>query len=155
MSYVDAVLQPGETVRLRGHLHWVLYAKGLAVLAVAAVVWLLPAGDAQRPVLHWAAALVALVGLLLLAKSWFDQAITEIAVTDRRVIYKRGLVQRHTAEMNLDKVETVGVDQSILGRMLGYGTVDLRGTGGGIEGIRTVSDPLVFRSAITARAPQP
>lgn len=155
MSYVDAVLQPGETVRHRGRLHWVLYAKGLAVLAVAAALALLPVNEAQRAPLHWGAALVAAVGLLLLAKSWFDQAITEIAVTDRRVIYKRGLIQRHTAEMNVDKVETVNVDQSIMGRVLGYGTVDLRGTGGGIEGIRTVADPLVFRSAITARVPAP
>ena len=55
--------------------------------------------------------------------AWFIRWITEIAVTDRRIIYKRGFITRHTDEMNMDKVASVDVDQSILGRMLDYGTV--------------------------------
>ena len=62
--------------------------------------------------------------------AWFIRWITEIAVTDRRVIYKRGFITRHTEEMNMDKVESVDVDQSILGRLLDYGTVHVIGTGG-------------------------
>ena len=62
--------------------------------------------------------------------AWFIRWITEIAVTDRRVIYKRGFITRHTVEMNMDKVASVDVDQSILGRMLDYGTVHVIGTGG-------------------------
>jgi uncharacterized membrane protein YdbT with pleckstrin-like domain len=71
-------------------------------------------------------------------------------VTDRRVIYKTGIFQRHSMEMNRSKVETVAVDQSILGRLLGYGTVMVRGTGGSFEPIRFIGDPLGFRSHITA-----
>ena len=151
MSYVDSVLQPNETVMHRGSLHWIVHARGIFVLVIAAAVFLLPVAESGRMAVHWAAGLLALVGALLVAKSWFDQAITEIAVTNHRVIYKRGLVQRHTAEMNIDKVESVLVDQSVLGRILGYGTLDMRGTGGGIEGLKTIADPLAFRSAITAR----
>src|SRR4029077_10055333 len=66
------------------------------------------------------------------------------------VIYKTGIFQRHSMEMNRSKVETVGVDQSILGRILGYGTVMVRGTGGSFEPIRFIGDPLSFRSHITA-----
>jgi uncharacterized membrane protein YdbT with pleckstrin-like domain len=75
---------------------------------------------------------------------------TELAVTDRRVIYKTGVFQRHSMEMNVSKVETVGVNQSILGRILGYGTVVVRGTGGSFEPIPYIGDPLNFRSHITA-----
>lgn len=75
---------------------------------------------------------------------------TELAVTDRRVIYKAGILARHTLEMNRSKVESVDVDQSLLGRLLGFGTIIVRGTGGSLEPIRMISDPLTFRSHITA-----
>jgi uncharacterized membrane protein YdbT with pleckstrin-like domain len=76
---------------------------------------------------------------------------TEIGVTDRRVIYKRGFIARHTAEMNMDKVETVLVEQSLLGRVLNYGAVSIRGSGASIETLRNIADPIALRSAITAR----
>ena len=78
------------------------------------------------------------------------QFTTEIAVTDRRIIYKTGFIARHTAEMNMHRVETVAVEQGIFGRMLNYGLVHIRGTGAGIENLTKVADPLALRSAITA-----
>ena len=59
--------------------------------------------------------------------------MTELSVTNHRVIYKTGFIRRHTVEMNMDKVETVNVDQTILGRILGYGTIHVLGTGQGIR----------------------
>lgn len=152
MSYVDAVLQPGEKVVHRGHLHWVLYWQALA-LAIVAVVLLLvtPPQDGLRATLRIAAGVAGVLAFLAAVKAGYDQWITEVAVTDRRVIYKRGLIRRVTAEMHIDKVESVSVNQSILGRLLDYGTIDMRGTGGGIEDLRTMADPIAFRNAITAR----
>ena len=80
-----------------------------------------------------------------------SQSTTEFAVTDHRVIYKRGFLRRHTVEMNMDKVETVDVDQSVLGRLLGFGTIHVHGTGQGIENLSRVAAPLRLRNAITAR----
>ena len=77
--------------------------------------------------------------------------ITEFAVTDRRVIYKCGFISRHTVEMNMDKIESVDVDQSLLGRMLNYGTIHVLGTGEGIESLRRIAAPLALRNAITAK----
>ena len=54
-------------------------------------------------------------------------------MTDRRIMYKRGLIRRHTVEMNMDKVESVDVDRSILGRVLNCGDITIRGTVVGIE----------------------
>jgi uncharacterized membrane protein YdbT with pleckstrin-like domain len=66
------------------------------------------------------------------------------------VIYKRGFIWRHTVEMNMDKVETVNVDQSILGRILSYGTIHILGTGQGIESLHGIGSPVAVRNAITA-----
>ncbi len=72
---------------------------------------------------RYSAYALALVAVCLLIQQWFQWWVTEIAVTNRRVIYKKGLVRRQTNEMNMDKVESVQIDQSILGRMLDYGDV--------------------------------
>ena len=70
-------------------------------------------------------------------------------VTDHRVIFKRGLLSRHTVEMNRTKIESVDVDQSLFGRLFGYGTIVVHGTGGGLEPLANIADPLLLRSRIT------
>jgi uncharacterized membrane protein YdbT with pleckstrin-like domain len=91
------------------------------------------------------------LALVSFVSAWFTRWTTEIAVTARRVIYKVGFVRRRTIEMNMDKVESVDVDQSILGRMLDYGDILVRGTGAGIEPLHNIAAPLQFRNAIVAR----
>jgi uncharacterized membrane protein YdbT with pleckstrin-like domain len=96
------------------------------------------------------AAILMLLAAAAALPAAIRRATTELAVTDRRVIYKSGVISRHTLEMNRSKVESVDVDQSLLGRLFGFGTVIVRGTGGSLEPIRLISDPLGFRSHITA-----
>jgi uncharacterized membrane protein YdbT with pleckstrin-like domain len=67
------------------------------------------------------------------------------------VIYKTGFISRHTSEMNMDKIESVTVDQGLLGRMLDYGTIHVLGTGQGLEHLHRIASPLQLRNAITAR----
>ncbi len=71
----------------------------------------------------------------------------EFAITNKRVIIKTGLISRKTVEMNLSKIESVNVDQSIMGRMLGYGSIQLIGTGGTKEEFKNIASPLKFRKA--------
>lgn len=70
---------------------------------------------------------------------------SEFAITNKRVIIKVGLISRRTLEMNLNKIESVNVYQGILGRLLGYGTIVIVGTGGTNEPFHNISDPLTFR----------
>ncbi len=153
MSYVNSVLQPGETLIYRGKLHWIIY--GSAVFAAIVAVALAAVARAVPPDLApvaWIAAAIALaIALFSAVRAWFDQWITEIAVTSLRVIYKKGFIRRHTAEMNMDKVESVTVDQPLWGRLLGYGTVHVMGTGEGIEHLNRIDRPVALRNAIVAR----
>jgi uncharacterized membrane protein YdbT with pleckstrin-like domain len=86
--------------------------------------------------------------LYLLIPEWFTWWTTEIAVTNHRIIYKAGLIRRDTVEILMDKVESVDVDQSILGRLLGYGTVTVRGTGAGFEPLKRIAQPIELRNHI-------
>ena len=152
MAYVHSVLQPGETIKVVGRLHWINYLKALLLAALAAVMLLYAAEEPTRmgrtfALGGWAVLAVAAVFFL---GAWAHKWMTELSVTNHRVIYKTGFIRRHTVEMNMDKVETVDVDQSILGRLLGFGTIRVRGTGQGIESLRGIGDPIGLRNAITA-----
>jgi uncharacterized membrane protein YdbT with pleckstrin-like domain len=154
MRYVRRVLQPNETVVYATRLHWRIYVRGallFAVCAVLAVAALSFAGQQSDIGLAlWiAAGIFLLLALSAVLHAFVGRATTELAITDHRVIYKTGLLRRHTLEMNRGKVESVDVDQTILGRILGYGTIIVRGTGGSLEPIRNIADPLAFRSHIT------
>lgn len=101
-----------------------------------------------RTKLHWTVfvSLKALLTLFILPL--VARATSEFAVTNRRVIIKVGLVSRKTVELKLDKVESIGVDQTIPGRIFGYGTIVVRGTGGTNEPFRGIARPLDFRKAV-------
>jgi uncharacterized membrane protein YdbT with pleckstrin-like domain len=153
VAYVHSVLQPGETIKAIGRLHWINYLKAFLLAAIAVVCLLYGQQDAtkvERSVTYVGWLLLALA-LVMFLGAWFTRQMTELSVTNHRVIYKTGFIRRHTVEMNMDKVETVNVDQSILGRLLGYGTIHVLGTGQGIQGLSRIAGPIDLRSAITAR----
>ncbi len=122
MPYVDRVLQEGESVRHIARISWVTYLPGLFLWAVAGVLaGLLPSAPALHFLVLTVAAIVFIIGAILLAR-----------------------------EMHMDKVESVDVDQSILGRLLDYGDVIIHGTGMGIEPLPNIDHPLELRNHITA-----
>lgn len=151
MGYVDSILQPQEEVIQVGKMHWIIYVQGIGIVLIGLAILLLPVPGDLRWLVQLISAAVAILGLAALFRAWVEQVTTEIAVTNRRVIQKRGLIRRVTGEMNMDKVESVQVDQTILGRILDYGTIAVRGTGSGIEGLHHIARPLEVRSAIVVR----
>jgi uncharacterized membrane protein YdbT with pleckstrin-like domain len=155
MSYVRSILQPNERVLIVGKLHWIVYIRSILFLGVGII---LVALERNLPNEYFpdylVDATIAVFGVgafISFLHAWFIRWITEFAVTDRRVIYKRGFISRHTVEMNMDKIESVDVDQSLLGRMLNYGTIHVLGTGQGIESLPRIAAPLALRNAITAK----
>lgn len=95
-----------------------------------------------------AAFVCLLVGVGLFAKMFIDMLTTEVGVTNYRLIYKTGIIARNVGEMNLNRVESIHVSQSILGRLLNYGMVEVRGMGIGDIQLPLLSDPLALRRSI-------
>ena len=154
MGYVQRVLRPGERIQHISSIHWVVYWAGVAVALLAVVAYWLSETMRLTGFWRYTAYALAIVAAVLLIQQWFQWWITEIAVTNRRIIYKKGLIRRQTNEMNMDKVESVQIDQSILGRMLDYGNVTILGTGEGFETLRTIASPMELRNSITATTPK-
>jgi len=105
MSYVREVLQPGEEIRFRTNVHWFVYLPAIVmfVVGLALALWY-TATASQHLMLLILSGLSAAAGVLLFIPAWLKRFGTEIAVTDRRMIYKTGLVQRDTTEINMAKM---------------------------------------------------
>jgi membrane protein YdbS with pleckstrin-like domain len=152
--YIDDILQPGEKVLYSTNAHWTFYVPAIVTWVAAIIVFILSrstTGEWLVLLYLGAAALLALVALYLTVKAWFHRWTTETDVTNLRVVHKTGFIQRRTFEIALDKVESVDVNQSMLGRILNYGNVTIKGIGEGRETISAIASPLQFRNHITAR----
>jgi uncharacterized membrane protein YdbT with pleckstrin-like domain len=152
--YIDEILQPGEKVLYSTNAHWMFYLPAIAAWLLALVLLILSRTTVTEGIILLclsASAIVAIVGLYWSVKAWFHRWTTETDVTNLRVVHKTGFITRKTFEMSLDKIESVDVDQSILGRFLNYGDVTVRGVGEGAQKIATIASPLEFRNYITAR----
>jgi uncharacterized membrane protein YdbT with pleckstrin-like domain len=152
--YIDDILQPGEKVLYSTNAHWIFYWPAIVAWIVAVVLFFESRATVTESIVLLclsASAVAAIAALFWTFKAWFHRWTTETDVTNLRVVHKTGFIKRRTFEMSLDKVESVDVDQSILGRILNYGNVTVRGVGEGAETITTIASPLDFRNHITAR----
>jgi uncharacterized membrane protein YdbT with pleckstrin-like domain len=149
MSYLDDHLLAGEQIVYRARLHWIIFGTAIVVvllgLALAIVLRL-------YQLEYWyAGAALAGVGLLLAISPSIRYTSSEFAVTDKRVLAKHGFIQRDSIETLLSKIEAIEVDQGIIGRLFGYGSVGITGTGGTQESFPLISHPLEFRRQIQSQ----
>jgi uncharacterized membrane protein YdbT with pleckstrin-like domain len=160
LSYIDKSLIEGETVLYKARLHWIVL---LGPALIGAAIGVLGIGFLVGGVYHSARSggvsgamgivgfLLFLGALVLIGGGIVRRNATEIAVTSRRVLIKTGVVNRKTLELLLSRIESIGVNETPLGRMLGYGTVVVRGTGGTPEQFDRIDRPLEFRKQVQAQ----
>lgn len=137
-SYARQNLLSDETILHEAKFHWIIYVPGMIFFA------LIPFFPFET---IYVATLVVMA-LMSLAKSYVMMISTEFVVTDQRVIVKTGFISRNTAELNHRSVESINLDQSILGRIFGYGSLYIKGTGAGISPVAYVDHPLEFRKQV-------
>ena len=158
MGYVSSVIQPGEKVIFDGKIHWIVYASPMILILIGADIMFLGPEQASQllkqeisndpPFFLIGGGCLLVLGLVNLLSAFFYRFTTEIAVTNRRVIFKKGFIWRKTMEMNVNKVESVYIDQTVIGRILDYGTVSVVGTGSSIEPFTSVDSPVKLRNTI-------
>jgi uncharacterized membrane protein YdbT with pleckstrin-like domain len=147
MSYIDGNLLEGERVVYRTRLHWLLFLTPvLFTIVLLAIAWLL-ATRTSEPWSHYAWIPVALSALLLLA-TYIKRQSSDFAVTNKRVMMKVGVFSTRSIELVLNKVEAIAVNQSLMGRIFGYGDIVVTGSGGTKEAFAHIQGPLAFRRAV-------
>jgi uncharacterized membrane protein YdbT with pleckstrin-like domain len=148
VGYVERHLLAGEHVVYKTRLHWILFLRP-ALVVVAGIALALVLRPVQDPPWLWMiGAGIAVIGLVWGLVHYVEMMTSEFAVTSSRLILKVGLISRYTTELLLTKVETIGVQQGLMGRMLGYGDLTVTGTGGAREVFRRVRDPIGFRNHV-------
>jgi uncharacterized membrane protein YdbT with pleckstrin-like domain len=123
-KYVNSNLMSGETVIYETKVHWIGFLVGILLLPVYGV------------------------GILTLIGAFINRSC-EFAVTSRRVIIKTGFISRSVFEINLDKIESIIVDQGFFGRIFNFGTINVSGVGGTSPAFSRVSDPIRFRHMVS------
>jgi uncharacterized membrane protein YdbT with pleckstrin-like domain len=148
VGYVERHLLAGERVVYKTRLHWILFLRP-ALVVVAGIALALVLRPVQDPPWLWMiGAGLGVIGLAWAFVHYVELMTSEFAVTSSRLILKVGLISRYTTELLLTKVETIGVQQGLIGRMLGYGDLTVTGTGGAREVFRRVRDPIGFRNHV-------
>lgn len=151
-TYIDHILTPGETIhdtaRITGWIWFGPIVACLVILGGLGLALLTPSIGRQPALAAGAGVLAAGLVCAILVGPWIKQSTTDMVVTDRRVIAKFGLISRRAIEMRISKIESIQVEQTLLGRLLNYGTVMVHGTGGAFEPLSIVADPLAFKRAI-------
>jgi uncharacterized membrane protein YdbT with pleckstrin-like domain len=138
MSYVSDTLLKDETVRFVGQVHWIIFFNVVCMTLAAVLVYFV----FDQLIIAGVFIFFACFRLVTDAIYFFT---TELAVTDQRVIAKFGLISRTTFELNLDRVTSLNVNQSVLGRILNYGDLFIQGMGGVSTPIPVIANPLLFR----------
>ncbi len=140
MSYIEKYLMNGESVVYRTTLHWIVFLWP-AVWIVLGII-LLASGTSDVGAFG---IILILIGIITGISSFINYKTSEFGITNKRIIAKTGFIRRHSLELLLKKVEGVEVDQSILGRILGFGSIIINGTGGTKNPFQKIDSPLEFR----------
>jgi uncharacterized membrane protein YdbT with pleckstrin-like domain len=156
LDYINSNLVPGETVLYRTRLHWIVLIGPLVaglILVGLGLVYMVGGYEANAkgssyPGMIIVGLLLLLGAAILIGLGLIRKSSTEVAVSNKRVLIKSGFINRKSIEVLLPKVESIGVDESGLGRMLGYGRVIIRGTGGTFETFGRIAHPNEFRRQV-------
>ena len=149
MSYISDNLIPNERILYRTSLHWKIFVPAVLLLLLCIPVIVMAIDGGLNPYLSLGLLGIPLIAFLSAFLTWH---FSEFGVTDKRVLIKTGIVGRHTLETLLTKVENIGVEQSLWGRLFGFGTIYVTGTGSTKETFPGIDTPLEFRKQIEAAA---
>ncbi len=173
MSYITKNLVQGETLLFETRHHWIVLLGPLLISLVLGLIGVALVAGSIQPQSSTSATVASirsatgvegmavtgvvflLVAVILLGYGLAKRNATEMGVTNRRVLIKTGLTSRRTLDMMLSKVESIAVDETFWGRMFGYGSVMVRGTGGTPESFVMIAHPQQFRQSVQKQVGTP
>jgi len=147
MAYIDENLLQGEKLAHTTTLHWIIFLKPFLLFIFSFIVMIL-IWDADIDILKWIYYGLYIISFGLASIETIKLITTEFGVTNKRVIIKKGIIQRDSLEIFLHKVSGIQVNQKILGRIFNFGTIIISGTGGNREYFDNINDPLKLRRSV-------
>ncbi len=151
--YIKSTLGPGEVIVRTASMHWMYYFWP-AIMALGMIAFAIATGsriiipqqpeDIDTMTFFW---ILAVINLLWFAVKYLNVISTEFAVTNQRLAIKEGILSRTTDEVKLGSIESININQSILGRIFGFGDLVVTGTGNTRMTLKSIESPIDFRQA--------
>ncbi|MCB9989277.1 MAG: PH domain-containing protein [Rhodospirillales bacterium] len=127
---IKDVLVSGEQVKAQAHLHKAIFIFPSTIVLLAVLVGVL---------FHWLVGLTILfLSLYPVSNAYILFKTTRLLLTDRRILLIYGFFNQDVVQFKFDKVESASLENPLLGRILGYSTVVIRGVGTGAVPVRFV-----------------
>lgn len=147
MKFIESNLIPNEEIVFRSKIHYFVYEPALLwSMTFLLMMTLKLVGD--NALVNILAFFSFVAAIATFVEAFILRHFTEIAITNQRMIVKKGFIKREVFEMPFSKIESVNVNQSIVGRLLDYGTIDVKGIGSGIDNLEMIEHPFVFRKSL-------
>jgi uncharacterized membrane protein YdbT with pleckstrin-like domain len=155
MRYINSTLLREEKIVFATRPHWIVFGPTVISLILSLLIWIYGADKgalnlriAGEPFYAWASWFCLAMALYLGVRAWVMYMFSEYGITNKRVIMKTGVIQRDAFETFLPRVEGINVWQSVIGRVINYGTITVVGTGGTRDSFPQIPDPIHFRQVI-------
>ena len=145
MSYIQNNLQAGEEIKYKADIHWYIFVLPAVLLLLGAFL-----SSAQTSFIYYIGLLLLLLGLFQLIKRVLLKMGAEYVITNKKAILKSGILSRDALELILSKCEGLRINQSIMGRILGFGSIVVT-TGGATNTFKFIANPIKFRNEINAQ----
>ncbi|MEL5892959.1 PH domain-containing protein [Bacteroides sp. GD17] len=145
MSYIQDNLQAGEEIKYKANIHWYIFVYPVILLLLGACL-----SSARTSFIYYIGLLLLILGLFQLVKRVFIKLGAEYVITNKKVILKSGFLSRDALELILNKCEGLRINQSIMGRILGFGSIVVT-TGGATNTFNYITNPMKFRNEINAQ----
>jgi uncharacterized membrane protein YdbT with pleckstrin-like domain len=157
MGYVEDNLLPDEKIITKAKIHWEIFVYPV-ILFLIGLLWALLVRVSHQEGLPYSSGAVItellciwslpLLGIIAIITAVLYYLTTEFALTDKRIIAKVGILNQHSLEIMIQKIESIVVSQPILGRILNYGTIVVIGSGGTRQSFKNISNPMQLRQRI-------
>lgn len=155
MSYIENTLMSDEKIIFGTKPHWIIFSPSVTWLIASLLVLVFgPELGLQSTIIfgHKIYAIASLLAVCIAVyyaiSAYINYISSEYAITDKRVLMKTGLIQRRSMEVFLSKIESISASQSVVGRILQYGTITISGTGGSKDPFNYIPNPLEFRRKV-------
>jgi len=148
MGYIEENLISGERLLYKAKLHWGAFVWPAINISLGFLIIILGFASDEALGLSCFGWIIMLSGLFLAARTGLSFISTEFGLTDRRIIAKTGIIRRDSLELMLSKVEGISVSQPIFGRLLGYGTIQVSGSGGTKQKFPNIAEPMELRRRV-------
>ena len=153
-KYTASTLTNGEEIELVGRLHYFALIIPFSLTTTTVFAWFAAMSYSRvvarynSSILSFAIWLPVVALIIFTLVAWLKRNLVEMVCTNKRVVKRTGIINVTTEELNRERIESVEIRQSILGRLFNYGDILFSGTGTSKVVFHFINQPRLMKRVI-------